>query len=282
MLRLRQEKHEKIYWYWVDVAYEGEHVRGETQDLTHTAARDESEPDEPTKIKRKRKTKSSVLEEELPKSECNRRGRRASEPLLARARDLCKPARRVKTARALVTTSGCPTLQDVRVRGALVGLNLVGVLVADGHKSIKKPLPTQRNTVTQRRSLLSGLAALHGLHRCYEQTRDTGTHTRTAPPSARDVSASHTDTHVQKPPPTQRNTSTQRRSRLAGLGLRGLHRCHEQARDTETHTRTAPPCPWDATCRPRTQTHTNGDIYLHNAKQNAGGGTSMAPEPVSA
>ena len=36
MLQLRKDKYEKIYWYWVDVAYEGEQVRAETEDLTRT------------------------------------------------------------------------------------------------------------------------------------------------------------------------------------------------------------------------------------------------------
>ena len=36
LLQLRKDKYEKIYWYWVDVAYEGEQVRGESITVTTT------------------------------------------------------------------------------------------------------------------------------------------------------------------------------------------------------------------------------------------------------
>ena len=36
ILQLRKDKYEKIYWYWVDVAYEGEQVQAESENLTRT------------------------------------------------------------------------------------------------------------------------------------------------------------------------------------------------------------------------------------------------------
>ena len=70
-------------------------------------------------------------------------------------------------------------------------------------------------------------------------------------------------------------------SSLAGLGICGLHRCHEQARETETHTRTAPPCSWVGRCQPRPQLM-NKNLHPHNATQVLNGGATFRLSPSTA